>query len=45
MKTETLIKVSTYTKREGISSTETYRRIKDGKVKSKKIDGITFIIE
>jgi hypothetical protein len=45
MKTDNLIKVSTYIKREGISATEAYRRIKSGKLSTKKIDGIIFISE
>lgn len=43
MKTERLIKVSTYAKQVGISTQAVYLRIKKGKVKSIVIDGVTFI--
>ena len=39
-----LLKVSTYAKNNNKSATWVYNQIREGKVKSKKIDGVTFII-
>jgi hypothetical protein len=38
-----LIKVSTYAKRESISTEAARLRIKEGKVESVRIDGMTFV--
>lgn len=39
-----LIRVSNYARNNNIGLTEAYRRIKDGRVKSEKIDGMIFIL-
>ena len=38
------IRVSTYARRLGCSTTEVYRMIKDKRVESKKIDNVQFVI-
>lgn len=43
MNSEKLVKVSTYAREKGISVQAAYDRIRDGKVKSVKIDSVTFI--
>ena len=43
MKKEKL-RVSTYARRLGVSTTEIYRRIKDKKIEAVKIDSVTFVI-
>lgn len=42
--TEKLTTVFNYAMKKGVSTTWVYKLIKDKKVKSKKIDGVTFII-
>lgn len=43
MKTDKLIRVSTYAKIEGVSVQTVYDRIRDGKLRCIVIDGIKFI--
>ena len=43
MKKEKL-RVSTYARRLGVSTTEVYRMIKDKRIKSIKIDNVQFVI-
>lgn len=38
------IKVSTYSRESGLSLTSIYAQIKNGKLSSEKIDGVTFVI-
>ena len=38
------IKVSTYAKQKGVSTQAVYKWIEQDRVKSEKIDGVTFII-
>ena len=38
------LKVSTYARRLGVSTTEVYRMIKDKRVESEVIDGVKFVI-
>lgn len=40
---EKLILVSTYARENKLSLTIVYKRIKEGTLKSKKIDGVTFV--
>lgn len=45
MDSEKLVKVSTYARENGISVQSAYDRIRDGKVKSVKIDSVIFIYD
>lgn len=40
-----LMKVSNYAREKGVSAVYIYKLIKDGKVKSKTIDGVVFVIK
>lgn len=44
MKNEKLIKVSTYAREHGISTTMVYKMISSGSVECREIDGVKFIV-
>lgn len=43
MKTDNLVRVSTYAKSKGITPTAVYLQVKQGKVKIVEIDGMKFV--